>query len=230
MADFGGEVLPEAPEGYTADYLFRKQGFVVELKSLTVDQTEDMNRKLTPKVEEWSRRNRQKPPGAVEGDKYIVAIKDMPPEIQDFWLRMLKGPVDTLIRDANRQIRDTKERMGLFAARGMVLIANESNLYHNHPDSFRRLVAEILRKRTQSGDLRYPHVNGAVYFSLKDVKSRDEGMFFWAPLQIKQKPDEDVSPTVAFQRELQQAWYSYIERVCEVRVRQHAVSSAVEVL
>ena len=32
--DFGGEVLPEAQDGCTADYLFRKQNVIAELKGL----------------------------------------------------------------------------------------------------------------------------------------------------------------------------------------------------
>jgi hypothetical protein len=92
----------------------------------------------------------------------------------------------------------------------------------SHPDSFTRLIAEILRKRTQAGDLRYPHINGAVYFSLKDVKSRDEGMYFWANLQMKQEPNEDVSPMTTLQNELEQAWYRYVEKSFRIRVRQHS--------
>jgi hypothetical protein len=221
VKDFGGEVLPEASDGHTADYLFRKQDVVAELKTLTADQTDGMNRKLTPMVEEWVRKNGKTPPGTIEGDKYIVTIKDMPREIQDFWLSLLKASMDTLVRDSNRQVRDTKIRMGLSAAKGMILIANQSNFYHDHPDSFRRLIAEILRKRTSSGALRYPHINAAVYFSFQGVKSRDEGMHFWANLQMKQAPDEDVSSIVSFQRDLQQAFYQYIEKTTGIKVRQH---------
>jgi hypothetical protein len=130
--------------------------------------------------------------------------------------------MDTLVRDSNRQVRDTKIRMGLPAAKGMILIANQSNFYHDHPDSFRRLIAEILRKRTNSGALRYPHINAAVYFSFQGVMSRDEGMNFWANLQMKQAPDEDVSSIIRFQKHLQQAFYQYIEKTTGIKVRQHA--------
>ena len=222
VTDFGGDVLPEAPDGHTADYLFPKHNIIAELKLLTVDQTEDMNRKLSPAVIEWIRKNGRIPVGVFEGDKCMVEIKDMPPEIQDLWLKLLKGPIDILIRDANRQIRDTKERLNMPLAKGMLLIANEANVYHSVPEDYRRLIAEILRKRTQLGELRFPHINAAVYFSLKDVKSRHEGMYFWDPLQMKQTPDEDVTPMAEFQKELQQAWYRYIEKACQIEVRQHS--------
>jgi hypothetical protein len=222
VKDFGGEVLPEAQDGYTADYFFRSQGIVAELKTLTIDQTEEMDRKLTPRVLEWVRKNGQMPRGFTQGREYSVAFKDMPREIQISWLNLLKASVEGWVRDANRQIRDTKHRMNLCSAKGMMLIANGSNLYHDHPDSFRRLIAEVLRKRTPTGDLRFPHINGAVYFSFDDVKSRDEGMYFWANLQMKQAPDEDTTPTATFQAELQQGWYRYIQKFIGVEVRQHS--------
>lgn len=225
VVDFGGEVLEEVADGPTADYLFRNHNIVAELKTLTVDQTENMNRKLSPKVKEWVQRNGRMPPGTAIGGKYVVAIKDMPKEIQDYWLNLLKASVEGLVRDANSQIRDTKGRMKLPCAKGIMIIANQSNLYHDDPVSFRRLLAEILRKRTQGGELRYPHINGATVFSLKDVKSRKESMYFWANLQMRQDPNEDLSCVISFQDELQQAWYRYLESVTGVKVRQHFVRS-----
>jgi hypothetical protein len=226
VTDFGGTVLAEASGGHTADYLFPKHNIIAELKSLTVDQTDSMERKLTPVIMDWIRKNGQIPNGVREGDKYVVEIKNMPPEIQTVWLKFLKASAEVLIRDANRQIRDTKQRLALPSAKGLMIIANEGNPYHNDPRSFRLLLGDILRKRTPQGDLRFPHINAAVNFSVKDVKARDQGMYFWANLQMSQAPDEDVSPMVNFQKELQQAWYRYIEKVCHVEVRQHSEASA----
>jgi|SRR6185312_2732683 hypothetical protein len=222
VKEFGGEVLHEARDGHTADYLFRNHGIIAELKTLTVDQTDDINKKLTPKILEWIRTNGRVPSGLIQGGKYSVIFKDMPKQIQDSWLSLLKSAVEPLIRHANRQIRETKHRMNLGSAKGMILVANGSNLYHDHPDSFRRLIAELLRKRTATGDLRFPHINGTVYFSFNDVKSRDENMYFWMNLQMKQAPDEDTSPIATFQAELQQGWYHYIEKSTGIKVRQHS--------
>lgn len=222
VQEFGGEALPEARRGKTADYFFRNECIVAELKTLSADKTGDINKKLTPKVLKWVRENGRIPSGAFEGGKHSVAFKDMPREIQICWLGLLKAAVEPLIRDANGQIRDTKRRMDLPSAKGVVLIANGSNPYHDHPDSFRRLIAEVLRKRTPTGDLRFPHINGAVYFSFNDVKSRDEGMYFWANLQMKRAPDEDTSPLAKFQTGLQQGWYRYIQTRTDLEIRQHS--------
>lgn len=117
VREFGGEVLPAAQEGRTADYFFRNQGIIAELKTLAVDQTADIDRKLTPKVLEWIRENGRIPSGAVEGGKHFVAFKDMPREVQVYWLGLLKAAVEPLIRDANGQIRDTMHRMDLPSAK-----------------------------------------------------------------------------------------------------------------
>ena len=220
--DFGGEVLDEASDARAADYLFPKQNIIAELKTMTIDQTEDASQKLTPYVEAWIKKNNRMPDGSQVNGKFVIEISKMPPDIQKVWLKMLKGPAEDLIKQANRQIRDTKERMSLPSAKGMILIANEANTYHNHPESYRRLMAEILRKRTQTGELRFDHIHAGVYFSLGAVKSRDENMFFWENLQMKRTPDEDLTPIVEFQRNLQQGWYKYIEQACQITVRQHS--------
>jgi len=221
VKDFGGEVLPEAQDGCTADYFFRSQNIIAELKTLTVDQTEEMNRKLTPRVLEWVRKNGHIPRGCIQGRERSVVFKNMPREIQIFWLNLLKASVEGWVCDANRQIRDTKHRMNVRSAKGMMLIANGANVYHDDPDSFRRIIAEVLRKRTPTGGLRFPHINAAVYFSFDNVKGRDDGMYFWCPLQMKQTPEEDTSPIATFQAELQQGWYKYIQKFTGIEVRQH---------
>src|ERR1700687_4183006 len=107
----------------------------------------------------------------------MMDMKNMPTEIFDEWLRLLKVPVDHLIGDANRQIRDTKARLDLSSAKGLLIIANEANQYHNDPDSYRLLIVTVLGKRTLDGSPRFPHVQGAVYFSpLGGVQSRVENM------------------------------------------------------
>jgi hypothetical protein len=219
---FGGEVLPEAPEGHTADYLFRKQKIIAELKTMTVDQTVDADRKLTPYVEQWAKKHNRMPEGIQVGGKYVVEIKNMPPEIQAVWMKMLKTPAEDLIKQANRQIRDTKERLSMPKAKGMILIANEANTYHNNPDDYRRLMGEILRKRTSTGKLRFDHIHAGIYFSpVGGVKSREEGMFFWANLQMKRRRNANLTSIKTFQKALQQGWYKYIEDNLGIKVRQH---------
>jgi len=172
-------------------------------------------------VEEWVKKNHRVPEGTQVDGKLIIEISKAPPEIQEVWLKLIRGPAEDLIKQANRQIRDTKERMSLPLAKGVILIANDGNHYQNHPESFRRLLAEILRKRTKSRELRFEHIHAGVYFSFGRVKSRDENMNFWANFQMQRHPEEDLSQIVRFQTELQQGFYKFIEKVFQVPVRQH---------
>jgi hypothetical protein len=217
VADFGGEVLEEANDGATADYYFREHNIIAELKTLIADSTEDMDRKLALIVDEYVRADGPLPPGFVAGDRVIV---EMPCEIREKWLRPLRSRVDRLVGEANSQIRETRERLRVPSAKGMILISNVSNQYHDQPDFFRRLLAETLQKKNSpDGGLQYPEINGAVYLSFGQVTSRDVGMYFWANLQM-QKPGEDVSPFAQFQQMLREGWCQYLRKV-GVPIRYH---------
>jgi hypothetical protein len=217
VQDFGGEVLPEALSGHTADYSFPADNIVAELKTLTEDATGKMKQKLQPIVGAWIRENGKLPEGFVDGNQYIMELKSIPAEIAQHWLRLLRVPADHLISDANRQIRDTKERLNLPLAKGLILIANEANYYHNDPESYRLILANILRKRMPDGSPRFAHLHGAVYFSpLGGIQTRSEGMYFWANLI-----DDHETPTATFQRRLREGWYAFLEKT-GTRVRQYS--------
>jgi hypothetical protein len=216
---FGGEVLPESSDSKIADYLFRNQNIVAELKCLVCDQTEQMNAKVTQVVKDVVKQD--------EGllslcDGKPLAIAEAPKEISDLWLQILVSPLENVVRDANRQIRSTKERMNLPSAKGLLLIFNQGNMLHNRPQDFRLLIAKILRKKTPSKELKFTHIHGVVYFSYETVRTQRQDMSFWAPMQIQVTLNEDITPMEQFQKALQQGWYAYVEKKSGRPVRQHA--------
>jgi hypothetical protein len=219
VKEFGGEILPEPCDTKIADYLFRSQNIVAELKCLVVDQTAEMNNKVTRAVKDLAQQNE-----ALLSlcDGKPLEIAKAPKEISDPWLKILIAPIENVIRDANRQIRSTKERLSLPFARGLLLVFNQGNLLHNHPQDFRLLAWSILRKRTPDGELRFPHIHAVVYFSFETVKARQQNMSFWAPMLLPRTPDEDVTQMKQFQKDLQQGWYAYVEKTFGRPVRQHA--------
>jgi hypothetical protein len=223
VTEFGGEVLPESSVSCTADYFFRRHNLIAELKCLVKDQTDSMNMKVASIVKDWVRRNKKLPPGSMQGDQFIYEIKNQPNEIQDAWMAVLRRPVEDLIREAHGQIRDTKQLRNLSSAKGLVLIFNDNNLLHNNPKDYAQLVATVMRKRTQAGALRFPHIQGIVYFSFVSVKAQDEGMSFWLPIQVKNKMEDDASDIEQFQLELREGWYAYIGKRFGAPVRQHPV-------
>jgi hypothetical protein len=218
VREFGGEVLAERPGAKMADFLFRAQNVVAELKCLVVDQTEEMNRRLTEVVKEAAKTNE-----ALLSlfDYPFLEIAKAPKEISDPWLNILTAPLENVVRYANRQIRSTKEELDLPSAKGLLLIFNQDNQLHVRPHDFRLLIAKILRKKTSDGQLRFAEIDGVVFFSFETVKSEKQGMSFWAPMQIQRKPEDDLASMKMFQKDLQQGWYRHVEKITGRPVRQH---------
>lgn len=218
---FGGTVLQEAPEGKTADYLFKKYNVIAELKTMLEDSTFPMNEKVKIIISEWMTTYHRFPTHTSKGGNVVIELGSTEPEIARKWINLLRQQIERLVSAANSQIADTKRRENLPDARGILLISNTSNLYHNDPKGFGLILGNLLSKVDSKGALRYPDIQGAVYFSSKDVKSVNEDMYFWCPLQMKRTPDEDVSDIVAFQRDLQQGWYRFITEATGTKIRQH---------
>ena len=218
VSGFGGEVLTETSDGKIADYLFRRHNIVAELKCLMEDQTKAMNEKVTQAVKDWWRKGGKIPAGYDSSKPLEIATA--PKEIADRWLEILKAPIENFIRDANRQIRETKKRLNMPDAKGLLLVFNQGNALHNRPKDFRLLTAIVLRKRDKDKERRFPHIHGLVYFSYDSVKTEQEAMNFWAPLQLKTGSSEDLTPMTDFQKELQQSWYAFVEKRWGKTVRQ----------
>lgn len=219
VKEFGGEVLPERPDAKIADYLFRDQNIVAELKCLVFNQTAQMNTKLTQVVKDVVKQNENL---LSLCDGRPLEIAKAPKEISDPWLEILTAPLEGIIKDANRQIRSTKSQLNLASAQGLLLIFNYGNILHNRPKDFRLLVAKVLRKKLPNRELRFTHIHGVVYFSYETVKTQEQNMSFWAPMQVQTKPEDDTKPMKQFQKDLQQAWYAYVAKVFGRPVRQHA--------
>jgi hypothetical protein len=218
---FGGEIVPEDSQR-SADYFFRRHNVIAELKCLVVDQTADTSNKLREIVDQ--RRADAGPhaeqPGpddvlltftSTDGEKFIVPFDK---SFQQACEKVLLTPIGNIIRDANRQIRATKERLSVPSAHGVVLIFNEGNPLHaTSPQHFARLAGEVIQK-PHSGERRFPHIQGLVYFSFGAVKTFDEQtqkyMPFWLPAQVRGDAVEEIT---RFQHDLKLGWYQYVERM-----------------
>jgi hypothetical protein len=85
-----------------------------------------------------------------------------------------------------------------------------------------RLVGEVIQKPQSSGDRRFPHIQGMVYFSFRTIETFDEQTQkyrpFWLPAQVRGDAVEEVK---RFQDDLKQGWCQYIERMSGVPVVSH---------
>jgi hypothetical protein len=202
VSKFGGEVLPEVHVVRYADFLFRPDHVVAELKTLEEDKEAEHNRRLLELSYEWSRRGLLHIIGTTN-----ISLLKLPPPCQRDWLNVLQPPVENLIRDANRQIRSTKEYLKLENFKGLLLIVNEGNFLHTDPVNYMILVSRVLNKR-KDGRARFPHIDGVVYFSHR-VGSKDEGIPFWAPGTAA----VDDPMMKKFLEKLRSGWMSYLSEV-----------------
>lgn len=95
---FGGEVLEEASNGYTADYCFHRHNVVAELKCLQEDQTNNMNAKLNRVVEEWVLAHKSNPPGSwKENGRLMMEFSKAPEDIKTKWFKILREPIEDVV-------------------------------------------------------------------------------------------------------------------------------------
>ncbi len=232
VEDFGGEIVPEeAEDGQpSADYFFRQHNVVAELKCLVVDQTADTLNKLTEIIDQRRAGAEPQPqqPGpdnillpftSADGEKFTIPFDE---SFQRARQKILLTPIENIIRDANKQIRATKERLCIPSAHGVVLIFNEGNPLHAaSPQHFARLMGEVIQKPL-SGERRFPHIQGMVYFSFRTIETFDEQtrkyMPFWLPAQVRGDAVEEVK---RFQDDLKVGWWQYVERMSGVPVLSH---------
>jgi hypothetical protein len=182
---------------------------VSELKTLEQDKEAEHAKKIQELSLDWRRR------GLLRGyGRFTIYLQNLHPKCQRDWLDVLEPPVYKLIRDANRQIRSTKEHLKLDGYKGLLLIANDGNFLHTDPVNYMILVARMLQKK-RDGQPRFPHVDGVVYFSHR-IGSRAEGVPFWAPgtTAVHDPAMRD------FQEKLQRGWFSYVSELAGQPIKQ----------
>ena len=199
----GGEILAAGPEE-AADFLFRAERIVVELKTLQRDSRDAYVRKLSVLMGTWAQRGQLWVIGTT-----VVNLRNMPPQAQREWLNLLEAPIEGIIRKANRQIRSTKNRERVPDSKGLLLIVNDGNFLLTAPDIFMTLVARVLQKRTEAGERKFPHIRGVVYFSYR-VAAAVEQNLFWVQGTVEPAADSAMQ---VFQSKLRAEWVAYFSRI-----------------
>lgn len=146
--------------------MFRKENIVAELKTLKEEAKQEHARKLQMLVNDWTRRRLLRVYGRV-----AIELPKVPPICQREWLAILQPPVERIVGTANRQIRSTKKGLQLTSAKGLLLIANEGNLLYTTPADYLAVISRILKKRTQTREIRFPEINAVVYISFDITRS-----------------------------------------------------------
>jgi hypothetical protein len=121
------EVIGANPSFDNADYLFANDDVVAELKSLEKDFLTDptVKEKLHKLYNRWIDEGINVP--AILGEA-ILYTDQLPIQCAREIVAIFKDRIEgTVLRKANRQIRETKERLNQPNAVGLLLVSNEGN-------------------------------------------------------------------------------------------------------
>lgn len=187
----GGELVAPliARQGVkNADYLFRQARVVAELKVLETEflDTESIRQKVLDAFNRFA--------GADPEDQGSPLRHEL--------LRILRAPLQRIVNKANRQIKETKQELGLVGWRGIIIIVNDG--FRGLPPSFvMGLIASILDGKS------YSSTDGFIYQTNHYVELADNpyAVLLWAPL-YDPKADDDL---VDFVNDLGRNWRKFSE-------------------
>jgi hypothetical protein len=159
----GGELLekllPNNDGRKRADYLFRSPLIIAELKCIEHDiNIAEYRSKLLALMRRWQ----------AEGFRAYgtvrVELRKLPKRWQAEWMDLHEKPIQKILKRSNKQIRDAKKSLGLFDAKGVILIANEGQMFSSPADLF-TYIARILQKTKPDGELIYSSIHHVALFS-----------------------------------------------------------------
>jgi hypothetical protein len=205
VPEIGGQLIPTTPGAHSADFLFPQDDVIAELKTLLEDARREYDTKMRFLVHDWQRRGLILAYGTV-----IISLRELNPICQREWIDVLQPPIENIVKDANRQIRSSKQTLGREYAKGVLVIANDGNLLHTRPLDYMRLVGIVLRKKTPSGEPRFPHIHGIVYLSYR-IPSAAEKLPFWVDGTVNDPARETA--LCNFHSKLRLGWYDYVSQI-----------------
>jgi hypothetical protein len=205
----GGELieklLPNNDGRKRADYLFRSLPLIAELKCLEneIDMREHAQ-KLTALRLDWQRRGLVRP---IYGTT-TIELQKLPKRCQDEWMALYEAPIQKhILSDANKQIRQAKESLGLPHAKGVVLIANEEQTFSSPANLF-TFVARIFKKTKAEGQILYSNIHYVVVLSVNMLvisPERPNGTLVWFS-GYRGKAEDSIS---AFLQGLGNSWMKF---------------------
>jgi hypothetical protein len=206
---FGGELIDRLlpTQSKRADYLFRQQGVIAELKRLEKQTFDaDYHQKLTQLCQNWLRRGR-----VIAFGRVHLNLGQLPPDCQREWLRLLESPIQrNILADANQQIRSTREALAMPTAKGILLLASDGNYCLQPPDVV-TLVARILEKKKETGEPIFSAIRAVAFFSLNMFVGTPQAAkcIYWMN-GLRDMQDRELS---AFLKHLELSWYNCLRNL-----------------
>jgi len=202
---YGGQVTdqtieptPNLPKN--ADYIFRSESVIAELKCLEEDleSKQDFVNKRQALIEKWLREKIIEPP-QVSGP--MIHTKEFPEACQRDLKELYGRTIKTHLRKANAQIRQSVVDFDMPTAKGLLLLANDGN-YTLEPQNVLLILLRILNR----GDL-FPFINTVVYFTPNMVVRMPDGSI--GPLWMHVWRDMNIGIPLEFLNALGAGWAAF---------------------
>ncbi len=140
-----------------ADYFFQNREIICELKTLEID----------PKYRQEAAidRLRERPEwplifGRVGLGQVLERFPDREAINKEIVLRV-SDPIETLVRKANKQLRQTKKVFNLTTSAGVLIILNETS-YTLAPDVIIYRLGQLFKKKSKTGQPRFSDIAAAI--------------------------------------------------------------------
>jgi hypothetical protein len=162
---FGGElvskILDESLAGKgkrpdNADYFLFNRGVVAELKCLEKNylNNKEIGRKLTDIINRWSTLGLLRPEHIKNGS---FQTDDLPIKCRSEIFKVFSFPVQTAVKKANKQIKETKRYFGIPNAKGLLILANDGN-YSINPKLMMQILGNLLKSS-------YTGIDSVIFFT-----------------------------------------------------------------
>lgn len=187
------------PNFSNADYLFQSDGVIAELKNLEEDPMKGpaFKEKVAKLIDRWANEGKS----LVYGD--ILDTSKLPEECAQEFYGLLRSPFEnSVLKKANKQIRETKVALNLPNAKGLLLLANEGNLTFDPGVTF-YLLDHALRGQ-------YSNIDHVIFFTANlkmDLPWIARNVYMWADVRFKSRKRIDD----AFLDRLKSAWIAEVQ-------------------
>jgi len=202
VEEVGGELverlLPASPTFNNADYLFREDTVIIELKCLQNDfpSNAEFKDKIENLYKKWLR-EKSIPYKAIFNRNKLPKRKKQ--EINNLY----KEPIKRVVKKANRQLRETANYFGIENTRKLLLIASDG-LYSLEPNMLLAIIGEILIKEFSS-------IDGFVFFTLNRYVNIPKNKYaneLWVPYYNENSSSTDLPD---FVNGLGRKWGDFME-------------------
>ena len=209
VASIGGEVLDRRLHNESgvaiADYYFDRFQTIVELKRLEDDlaSKDDFNQSVKALYMSWVKDGLVPP----QPDSAHIQIKsqEIPESCTRQFVNLVKKRIEnSTIKKANKQLKATKDQLGIPNAKGWLLIANDGNLLL-HPDMMLNILA-----RAMNGQ--YRAIHAAAYFSVNEL-ARSSIVSQPSPIWIDGVFEGRDPPPEALRNLLQTEWVKHFAKL-----------------